>query len=390
MIPVTQSRTGKNGTCFRACVASLLDIKESQVPDWEAANQDPGVNGFLRKRGLRYEEVPVGGTAPVGYHVITGLSPRGGLHAVVGRDGRTVWDPHPQDGTGRGLVREDRYGLLLPVTRTTDAAHELVLWGVPRGSADRLDERVLYTQGKSMADIERVKRQAEKDGWHSFRVQTLNLQEKPDFRRGVKDEGPAKMTAAKGGTNQMPQAQDVVKRITAKQVERLYEKHDDIDWNLERREWMNGGSARSAYASTHNDIVGLLRDAAVLLEQSSSRSKTFWRTKVAVVQKNVNAAEAAARRGDYSAAMTLQEGALMTAHCILDELRMSTRAKDSAEPPPYAPGDPIKLKSGKRTTVKQVVLAEDLFHQPEWHVLTTTGEAVAIPALTPVPMKGRT
>jgi len=44
--------------------------------------------------------------------MIEGKSPRGGLHAVVGRNGKIVHDPHPQDGTGRGLVRIDNFGLI--------------------------------------------------------------------------------------------------------------------------------------------------------------------------------------------------------------------------------------------------------------------------------------
>ena len=119
MKPVTQSRVGKDGTCFRSCIASILELPEARVPDWPLANQDPGVDRFLRGRGLRYMEVPIDvaeqAVKPVGYQIITGLSPRGGAHAVVGKDGRLAWDPHPRDGTGRGLVREENYGLLLPV-----------------------------------------------------------------------------------------------------------------------------------------------------------------------------------------------------------------------------------------------------------------------------------
>lgn len=114
MIPVTQSRTGEHGTCFRASLASILNLKEKQVPDFGEANEDPGIDTFLAKYGLRYQEVPIGNTAPVGYHIITGISPRGGMHAVVGRDGQIVWDPHPLDGTPHGLTTQEKYGLLLP------------------------------------------------------------------------------------------------------------------------------------------------------------------------------------------------------------------------------------------------------------------------------------
>ena len=114
---LVQSRTGEHGTCFRTALASILNLKEADVPDFPEANQDPGVDRFLKKYGLRYEEVPINldDPTPLGYHFILGLSPRGGQHACIGKDGRCVMDPHPQDGTGRGLEREERYGLLLPL-----------------------------------------------------------------------------------------------------------------------------------------------------------------------------------------------------------------------------------------------------------------------------------
>jgi hypothetical protein len=68
---------------------------------------------------------------------------------------------------------------------------EWVLWGLPRGKRDRIHERILYTQAKSEADLERVKRLAAQDGWHSFRVQTLDLSKPFDagaaFGRAVRE-----------------------------------------------------------------------------------------------------------------------------------------------------------------------------------------------------------
>lgn len=57
---------------------------------------------------------------------------------------------------------------------------ELILWGRPQGSDDAIDDQPLYTQGKTMADVERVKAIAAKDGWHSFHVQTIDGS-LPDF-----------------------------------------------------------------------------------------------------------------------------------------------------------------------------------------------------------------
>ena len=65
------------------------------------------------------------------------------------------------------------------------SATELVLWGIPQGSNDAIDEKILFTKARSQADIERIKAIASKDGWHSFRVQILDSEAKPDFLGGL-------------------------------------------------------------------------------------------------------------------------------------------------------------------------------------------------------------
>jgi len=123
VIPRTQSRTGKTGTCFRTCLASLLNLRESQVPDFKRANLDPDVNRWLGKNyGLQYKDLPITDPAPLGYHFILGLSPRGGQHCVVGYNGNLTHDPHPQDGTGRGLIKPEEWGVLVPARKAQDAS----------------------------------------------------------------------------------------------------------------------------------------------------------------------------------------------------------------------------------------------------------------------------
>jgi hypothetical protein len=119
VIPIEQSRIGERGTCFRACLASLLNLREDQVPDFPDANQDSGVDKFLRRFGLHYNERPIDrGDPPRGWHVILGESPRGGEHAVVGYNGIFRHDPHPiWDDRRRGLVDEKAWGELLPLKR---------------------------------------------------------------------------------------------------------------------------------------------------------------------------------------------------------------------------------------------------------------------------------
>lgn len=126
MRPVTQSRVGEDGTCFRACIASILNLDEAQVTDFDGPRRFlhdvqgmddywANVEGFLATKGLSYRRVPVDGRKPIGYSTIEGVSPRGGLHACVAKDGVLIHDPHPQDGTGRGLVEPRYYGLLEPI-----------------------------------------------------------------------------------------------------------------------------------------------------------------------------------------------------------------------------------------------------------------------------------
>ena len=130
MIPITQTRTGENGNCVSACLASILELPLQLVPDFAAETDSDdeffaAVDKWLAGKGLCYRHWPIGGLAPVGWHTIEGISPRGGQHAVVAQNGKPVWDPHPKDGTGRGLVKPRWYGMLEPTARVTDAEENL-------------------------------------------------------------------------------------------------------------------------------------------------------------------------------------------------------------------------------------------------------------------------
>ena len=62
-----------------------------------------------------------------------------------------------------------------PRRRNPAAEAEMVLWARPAGQTDALYEQPIYTQGRTMEDIERVKKLAAKEGWHTFRVQRIDL-----------------------------------------------------------------------------------------------------------------------------------------------------------------------------------------------------------------------
>jgi hypothetical protein len=147
MTPVTQSRVGLDGTCFRACLASILNLKESQVPDFGEEGWVEEANDFLSKHGLKYRRVPVTSTKPDGYSTIEGISPRGRLHACVAKDGELVHDPHPQDGTGRGLVEPRYYGLLEPILGRTKYERERQPDVAPVGDAGPTYKKICSSCG---------------------------------------------------------------------------------------------------------------------------------------------------------------------------------------------------------------------------------------------------
>lgn len=122
MKPLVQTKVGDDGNCFATCLSSILELPANKVPDFDAGNASDdeffaAADEFLAKHGLTYRRVPVDGAKPSGWSTIEGVSPRGGLHACVAYDGKLVHDPHPQDGTGRGLVEPRYYGLLEPTTK---------------------------------------------------------------------------------------------------------------------------------------------------------------------------------------------------------------------------------------------------------------------------------
>ena len=121
MRPVYQTRTGEIGNCFAACLASILEEPLPELGLTSDHDYDENVNKWLAARGLRYTQVP-SDVKPMGWTTIEGISPRGGMHATVGLDGKIVWDPHPNDGTGHGLVSVERYGLLVPMAKDEEQA----------------------------------------------------------------------------------------------------------------------------------------------------------------------------------------------------------------------------------------------------------------------------
>jgi len=118
MTPVFQTRTGLEGNCMAAALASLLECELDQVdfvmsPDAPDSEWWLAMEAKLRELGYAYLEFPAGRwSPPAGLHYVAGgLSARGLPHAVIYLDGELAHDPHP-DRTG--LVRLDTAGFLVP------------------------------------------------------------------------------------------------------------------------------------------------------------------------------------------------------------------------------------------------------------------------------------
>lgn len=90
------------GDCLRACIASIFEIPIKKVPHfvhehgayWGALRQ------WLDRHGIEYVRRE-GHINTADFCLYVGLSPRNapGRHSVVGKEGRIVFDPHP-DNTG--------------------------------------------------------------------------------------------------------------------------------------------------------------------------------------------------------------------------------------------------------------------------------------------------
>lgn len=106
MKPVDQTTFGpRDGNCFSACIASLLELSIADVP-WFMGGQDDAwmernLLPWLAPRGLYALCFKLGfDWYPPGYYIVGGESARGGcLHSVIAQAGKTVHDPHPsRDG----------------------------------------------------------------------------------------------------------------------------------------------------------------------------------------------------------------------------------------------------------------------------------------------------
>lgn len=111
MTPQTQlilhdPENGTRGDCQRAVIASLMNIPITEVPHFNESGEPykfwDSLQQFCHSKGYIFIEMKATDFAAWGsdldvYHQISGPSPRfpDAHHAVVGMNGKIIFDPHP-------------------------------------------------------------------------------------------------------------------------------------------------------------------------------------------------------------------------------------------------------------------------------------------------------
>jgi hypothetical protein len=152
---------------------------------------------------------------------------------------------------------------------------EYVLWGLPKGETDRLHEKVLSTQAKTPAQMEDVKKRAAAAGWHSFRVQILDLSKpyKGFARSGAKAkmETPMRValtpmhTRAEQGYENFIAVLMKFGGITREQAQKAFKAFKDAKVLVTKEQYMGGGITVKHGAFMERDVI---RRAAGLPEES--------------------------------------------------------------------------------------------------------------------------
>lgn len=140
MIPTEQTilhapDDGRFGNCLSAVLASLLHLPIEQIPSFTAPGPQwqRDLNRWLRQFGLAYVQVSAfdAWAADTGiegcWHEIGGTTPRFAdvEHAMVGTDGRPVFDPHPSDAGVEAITAHGIFIALRPWELVRTEAREI-------------------------------------------------------------------------------------------------------------------------------------------------------------------------------------------------------------------------------------------------------------------------
>lgn len=106
MKKVYQTKFGKEGNCFVACLASILELNIEDIPDFRDVDKwyFDYKRWLLKKFDLDLLALEGWGKRTIGfapkvYAVVSGLSPRGFQHSTIYFGNEMVHDPH-MDGGG--------------------------------------------------------------------------------------------------------------------------------------------------------------------------------------------------------------------------------------------------------------------------------------------------
>ena len=115
MKPVFQNKFGaEEGNCFQAMLASVLELPLESVPDFMTGAEQGAwripLNTWLRQFNLGYIEIAPTYLPKGCIHEISGDSPRGLMHAVVGQSMEMIHDPHP---SGEGILNTEVFGIFV-------------------------------------------------------------------------------------------------------------------------------------------------------------------------------------------------------------------------------------------------------------------------------------
>lgn len=113
MIKIYQTKFGKEGNCFPACLASILEIPIEGIPNFQSENGEWYFNykKWFRRRGLDLLALngnswpkDMIGYCPQVYAIVSGKTPRGLDHATVYLGGNLVHDPYLGGGGIENII----------------------------------------------------------------------------------------------------------------------------------------------------------------------------------------------------------------------------------------------------------------------------------------------
>lgn len=109
---------GKEGDCFRACLASIMELPIECIPNFAQETVGKGSAAFwnaiydwleLTGHSIKFLSFTDPEVEEGKYYIISGPSPRSGHHAVVGLGKGIVHDPHPSRAGLKGEHSEWRW-----------------------------------------------------------------------------------------------------------------------------------------------------------------------------------------------------------------------------------------------------------------------------------------